>query len=52
MSSFPVGQVLVVKETELEIQNKLGSGAFGVIFKARDLLDSETVFHALKDVVF
>ena len=51
VSSFPVGQVLVVEGIELEIQNKLGSGAFGVVFKARDLLASETVFYALKDVV-
>lgn len=51
VASFPIGQVIVVEGNELEIQSELGSGAFGVVYKARDLLASEDVFYALKDVV-
>lgn len=51
VASFPVGQVIVVEGIELEIQRQLGSGAFGVVFKARDLLASDDTFYAVKDVV-
>lgn len=51
VASLPVGQAIVVERVELEIQSKLGSGAFGVVYKARDLLSSLPVFYALKDVV-
>ena len=51
VASFPVGQVIVVEGIELEIQRQLRSGAFGVVFKARDLLASDSVCYALKDVV-
>lgn len=51
VSSLPVGQAIVVEGTELEIQSRLGSGAFGVVYKARDLLSRLPVFYALKDVV-
>lgn len=49
--SLPVGQAIVVQGTELEIQSRLGSGAFGVVYKARYLLSNFPVFYALKDVL-
>ena len=49
--SLRVGQAIVVEGTELEIHSVLGSGAFGVVYKARNLLSSIPVFYALKDVV-
>lgn len=51
MSSLPVGKTIVVHGAELEILSRLGSGAFGVVYKARDLLSSVPLFYALKDVV-
>jgi len=50
-TSLPVGQAIVVEGAELEIHSKLGCGAFGVVYKARDLLSRFPVFYALKDVV-
>ena len=50
IASLLVGQAIVVERVELEIQCKLGSGAFGVVYKTRDLLCNYPMFYALKDV--
>ena len=50
VASLPLGLIIDVERSKVKLESRLGSGAFGVVFKTRDLRANGSI-NALKDVV-